>query len=66
MAKRTADGTVIPTGGKDNKDHKKGDKKNFNDKKKGKPGIRRTQDEVVDDDNEEQDFLGSEGESESE
>ena len=66
VAKRRADGTVIPTGGKDNKDYRKGDKKSFNDKKKGKPGIRRTQDEVVDDDNEEQDFLGSEGESESE
>ena len=66
VAKRRVDGTILPTGGKDNKEYKKGDKKNFNDKKKGKPGIRRTQDEVTDDDHEEQDFLGSEGESESE
>ena len=40
MAKRRADGTVIPTGGKDNKEYKKGDKKKFNDKKKGKSGMK--------------------------
>ena len=66
VAKRRLDGTIIPTGGKDNKEYKKGEKKNFSDKKKGKPGVRRTQDEATEEDPEEQDFLGSEGESDSE
>ena len=66
VAKRRLDGTIIPTGGKDNKEYKKGEKKNFSDKKKGKPGVRRTQDEATEEDPEEQDFLGSEWESDSE